>query len=128
MAKESDLLLANQLKTMKKIEIINESEVLKSLNKGVVVSGRLVRKQLPNGMKVTEFIPYNRRKRIRRADKLICELEHGWVKESAERVKVYDSLPKRLGTARITSILEREMSHAKNALMDRELFENEEQQ
>ena len=121
MAKESDLLLANQLKTMKKIEIINESEVLKSLNKGVVVSGRLVRKQLPNGLQITEFIPYNRRKHIRIPDILVCELEHGWVKESAQRVKVYESIPKRLGTARIMSVLDREVKTAKDSLMLNEL-------
>ena len=108
---------------MKKIEIKNESEVMKSLNKGLVVSGRLVKRQLECGRTITEFIPYNRSNSRRKADVLICRLEHGWVKESAQRIKVHDSLPKHLGTARIISILEREMREAKLTLINKELFD-----
>ena len=56
-------------------------------------------------------------------DRLIRVLEHGWVKESTERIKVYDSIPKVLGTARVMSVLDREMDTAKDALIDRELIE-----
>ena len=37
----------------------------------------------------------------RPCDRLICTLEHGWVKESQERIKVYDSIPKDLSRCMI---------------------------
>ena len=43
-------------------------------------------------------------------------------KESAARVKVFESLPKHIGTASIIAALEREMKIAKEALIDRELI------
>lgn len=56
-------------------------------------------------------------------DRLICILEHGWVKESTQRIKVYESIPKDIGTARVTGVLDRKVKQAKNALMDRELID-----
>ena len=109
---------------MKKIEIKNESDVIKSLNKGLVVSGRLVKRRLEGGLTITEFIPYNRSKKRRIPDVLICHLEHGWVKESTQRIKVHESLPKHLGMARLISILERDMRDAKNALINKEMEES----
>ena len=69
------------------------------------------------------FKAYNRKPIKRMRDRLIRVLEHGWVKESKERIKVYDSIPKVLGTARVMSVLDREMDTAKDALIDRELIE-----
>ncbi len=69
------------------------------------------------------FKAYNRKPIKRMRDRLIRVLEHGWVKESTERIKVYDSIPKVLGTARVMSVLDREMDTAKDALIDRELIE-----
>ena len=59
----------------------------------------------------------------RPCDRLICTLEHGWVKESEERIKVYDSIPKNLGTARVMGVLDREVKEAKNALITREIID-----
>ena len=59
----------------------------------------------------------------RPCDRLICTLEHGWVKESEERIKVYDSIPKDLGTARIMGVLDREVKEAKTALITREIID-----
>ena len=69
------------------------------------------------------FKAYNRKPIKRMRDRLIRVLEHGWVKESTERIKVYDSIPKVLGTARVMSVLDREIDTAKDALIDRELIE-----
>ena len=69
------------------------------------------------------FKAYNRKPIKRMRDRLIRVLENGWVKESTERIKVYDSIPKVLGTARVMSVLDREMDTAKGALIDRELIE-----
>jgi hypothetical protein len=107
---------------MKKIEIKNEKEVLKALKRGVV-EGRLALVKTSDGRNMIEFVAYNRKPQTYRADKLICLLENGWVKESAQRIKVHESLDKHLGTARIVSVLERDMRDAKNALINRELEE-----
>ena len=59
------------------------------------------------------------KKRLR--DHLICRLEHGWVKESEERIKVFESVPKELGTSKMMSILDREHNSVKDVLIEREL-------
>ena len=71
------------------------------------------------------FKAYNRTCLKRRAkDRLIRLLEHGWVKESAERIKVYESIPKVIGTARMMGTLDREMQSAKDALIERQIIDN----
>ena len=69
------------------------------------------------------FKAFNRKPRVKIKDRLIRMLEHGWVKESEERIKVYESIPKDLGTPRVMNVLEREVKEAKNALIDWELIE-----
>ena len=69
------------------------------------------------------FKAYNQKPRIRLKDRLIRMLEHGWVKESAQRIKVYESIPKHLGTARVMNVLDREIGVAKEALIDREIID-----
>ena len=70
-----------------------------------------------------KFKAYNRKPRVRLKDRIIRYLEHGWVKESPDRIKVYESLPKNIGTARMMSVLEREAKEVKNALIEYELIE-----
>jgi hypothetical protein len=43
------------------------------------------------------------------------------VKESVERIKVYESIPKEIGTPRILAVIDRETKEAKDALMEHEL-------
>ena len=105
---------------MKKIEIKNEKEVLNSLKSGRIVEGRLALVKTDDGGQQLEFVAYNRKNK-RKKDKLIKELEHGWVKESAQRLKFFCSVKKGLGTARVIGVLERETNAAKDALIDREL-------
>ena len=120
---------------MKKVEIVNEKKTLGQLKKGLVVSGRLVLKETKDGRLALYFIPYNRQPRIRRKEVLrqprirrkevlIHTLEFGRVTESAQRIKLYESIPKHFGLARITCILDRETREAKTALFDKELIEN----
>ena len=70
-----------------------------------------------------KFKAYNRKPRVRLKDRIIRYLEHGWVKESPDRIKVYESLPKNIGTARMMSVLEREAKEVKNALMEWEIID-----
>ena len=69
------------------------------------------------------FKAYNRQSRIREKDRLVKKLPWGWVKESLERIKVYGSFPKDLGTARVMGLLEDHTRDAKNALIDREIID-----
>ena len=107
------------LKVKKYIEL--SEEVIARLVSGKSVEGSLHRDQWTG--KVT-FRAYNRKSRNRYKDKLIKKLPWGWVKESMTRIKVHESMPKDLGTARILSILDDQNRQAKNALIDRELIEN----
>ena len=70
------------------------------------------------------FKAYNRKSKKRWRDRIIRYLEHGWVKESAERIKVYESIPKVIGTARMMGTLDREMQSAKDALIERQIIDN----
>ena len=94
-------------------------EALDRLVEGKTVEGSLHRDEWTG--KIT-FRAYNRKPRIKRKrDRLIALLEHGWVKESTDRIKVYESVPKELGTPRVMTILDREHKAAKDALIDREI-------
>ena len=54
------------------------------------------------------FKAFNRNKK-RAKDKLICELETGWLKESAQRVKFFSSVKKSIPTSNIRMAMSRDM-------------------
>ena len=88
---------------MKKfIFILNAIELLKQLLDGKYVQGVLYMDQNTGRVK---------------------KLPWGWVKESQERLKVFGSFPKDMGTARVMGLLDDNTRDAKNALIDRELIE-----
>ena len=104
---------------MKKyIFVLNAIELLAQLMNGKRVAGVLYLDQ--NTGKLT-FKAYNRQVRVREKDRLVKKLPWGWVKESKERIKLYESVPKDMGTAQILAVIDRETKEAKNALIDREL-------
>ena len=104
---------------MKKfVFILNAIELISKLIDGKRVEGVLYMDE--NTGRLT-FKAYNRKSQVRYHDRLLHRMEHGWVRESKERIKVYESIPKELGTARVMSILERETKEAKNTLIEREL-------
>ena len=104
---------------MKKfIEI--EENVLVRLMEGKCVEGSL-RRDKSTGRIV--FRAYHRKHRKRKKDKLIAQLEHGWLKESPRRIKYYCAVKKAIGTARIISAMEREQRTATCHLMDREVVD-----
>ena len=67
------------------------------------------------------FKAYNRQPKKREKDVLVKKLPWGWVKESMERIKVFGSFPKEVGTARVMGLMEEHNKEAKNALIEREL-------
>ena len=64
------------------------------------------------------FNMFHRRSRSRLKDRLIRKTPWGWVKESKERIKVYESVPKSLGMMGILSTLDDEQTAAKEAIID----------
>ena len=101
--------------------IVFPEDILIRLAEGRYVEGSLHRDILTGCI---IFNAYNRRPRRRLRDRLIRVLEHGWVKESEQRIKVYESIPKDLGTARVMSVLEREVKEVRSALIEREIIDN----
>ena len=95
-------------------------EVLERLVDDKCVEGSLRRDRWTSKI---SFKAYNRQSRIREKDRLMKKLPWGWVKESLERIKVYGSFPKDLGTARVMGLLEDHTRDAKNALIDREIID-----
>ena len=69
------------------------------------------------------FKAYNRKRKKRWRDRIIQYLEHGWVKESKERIKVYESIPKIIGTTRMMGVLDREIKTANDALVVKEIID-----
>jgi hypothetical protein len=106
---------------MKRVEFKNENIVMNLLKKGFKVEGRLWLEETEDGEFIIWFQQYNRKPQQRQRNWLIRHLEHGWVKESVERIKVYESIPKVIGTHRILAVIDRETKEAKNAIIDREL-------
>jgi hypothetical protein len=106
------------MKIKKYIEFAEE--LLTSLAEGKYVQGALYRDEVTG--RIT-FKAYNRKPRIRLKDRIIRYLEHGWVKESADRIKVYESIPKEIGTVRMIGVLDREVKEAKDALIEREIID-----
>ena len=96
-----------------------EEEVLVRLVEGKYVEGSLHRDQFTG---VITFNAYNRQPRKRHRDKLIKKLPWGWVKESMERIKVFGSFPKDMGTAHVIGLLDEHNHDAKDALIDREII------
>ena len=104
---------------MKKyVLVLNAIELLKQLMNGKRVEGVLY---VDGDTGKITFKAYNRQPRRREKDRLVKKLPWGWVKESLERIKVYGSFPKDVGTAAVMGMLEEHAGNAKNALIEREL-------
>ena len=94
---------------IKKIEI--DTEVIAKVKKGKYVEGS-VRIDATTGQ--LTFVAYNRTSRNqKKSDILIKQLEHGWLKESPERYKFYQSIPKKIIMPCVIGVLDRETSLAK---------------
>ena len=94
-------------------------EVLERLVDDKCVEGSLRRDRWTGKI---SFKAYNRQSRIREKDRLVKKLPWGWVKTSIERVKVFGSFPKELGTASIIGMLNEHDHDAIDALMEQELL------
>lgn len=110
-------------RTMKKyIEI--SSEVLERLQTGKALEGTLKMDLMTRSIK---FNAFNRKSRepgyVPPAKILLRPLDFGWLKESATRIMRFESFPKRLGGARIMSLMDAGNQQAKDIMIDREIKE-----
>ncbi len=95
-------------------------EILERLDEGKCVEGSLRRDECTG--KVT-FRAYQRH-RHQRPDRVVCQLENGWLKESAQRYKFYNSVKKDLGRRVVDVVMHRELKTAMQALEIEEILNN----
>ena len=106
---------------MKKyVYLLNAIELLEQLMNGKHLKGALYIDQSTGTL---TFKAYNSKPIARQKDELVKKLPWGWVKESLERIKVYGSFPKNLGTAAVINLQDDHNRSAKNALIEREIVE-----
>ena len=106
-----------------KIQVEVSQEVLAAVMDGKCVKGRL-RLQLSSMGTHQEvgFNPYNCKPKGSQ-DKVICQLENGWLKESPRRIKFYNSVKKDLDLLTIDHVMTRELKTAMTALLGDKLME-----
>ena len=95
-------------------------EVLERLVEGKCVEGSLRRDEWTG--KVT-FRAYQRQPR-QRHDRVVCQLENGWLKESSQRYKFYNSVKKALGRCMVDVVMHRELNAAMQVLKVEEILDN----
>ena len=106
---------------MKRVIDISE-EVLENLYKGKRVEGAMRCNELTG--EVT-FRAYRRKSRSgMHRDRLVCQLENGWLKESPTRLKFYNSVKKDLGIPMTQVVMERELKTAVHELEIERILEN----
>jgi hypothetical protein len=94
------------------------AEALENLENGRYVEGSLHRCKLTGKI---VFRAYNRLSRKKR-DRIIRQLENGWLKESATRIKFYNSVKKDLGFRLVNVAMHRDLKDAMSTLEVRDLI------
>ena len=95
-------------------------EVMERLVEGKCVEGSLRRDEWTG--RVT-FRAYQRQSRGRH-ERVVCQLENGWLKESPRRYKFFNSVKKELGRRMVDVVMHRELNTAMQALEIEEILEN----
>ena len=105
------------MKVKKYIEV--PEEILFALAEGRYVEGSLHRDK--DNSRIV-FNVYNRKPGKRQPDRVICALEHGWLKESATRYKFFNSVKKSIGVRLVNVAMLRELKDAMDRLEVEELI------
>ena len=103
---------------IKKIDV--PEEVLARLVMGKCIEGSLHRDKWTG--KIT-FKAFNRKPKGSH-DKVICQLENGWLKESPKRIKFYNSVKKQLGRRMVDVVMHRELKAAMEVMEFQEILDN----
>ena len=99
--------------------IFLSDEVIARLTSGKCVEGSLHMNERTG--KVT-FKAYQRQPR--KKERIIRQLEHGWLKESAKRIKFFSSVKKELGSRLVDVTIHRELKTAMTTLEVEEILNN----
>lgn len=94
-------------------------ETLERLVDGKYVDGSIHRDPMTGTL---IFRAYNRQSR-RKKDRVIRQLENGWLKESPTRIKFYNSVKKELGFRLVSVAMHRELQDAMSTLEVEELLD-----
>ena len=106
---------------MKKyIFILDALELMTKLIVGKRVEGVLYMDE--NTGRLT-FKAYNRQPK-KRHERVVCQLENGWLKESPQRYKFYNSVRKDLGRRIVDVVMHRELNTAMETLEIEEILDN----
>ena len=95
-------------------------EVMERLVEGKCVEGSLRRDEWTG--KVT-FRAYQRQPR-QRHERVVCQLENGWLKESPQRYKFFSSVKKDLSRRIVDVVMHRELKTAMQALEIEEILDH----
>jgi len=98
----------------KYIFVVNALELMSRLYVGKRVEGVLYTDETGR----LTFKAYNRTAPRHRKDRLVKKLPWGWVRESMERLKVFGSFPKDMGTAQVMGLLEEHTQEAMEAIAE----------
>ena len=100
--------------------VLDALELMTKLIVGKRVEGVLYMDE--NTGRVT-FKAYNRQPR-QRHERVVCQLENGWLKESPQRYKFYNSVRKDLGRRIVDVVMHRELKTAMQTLEIEEILDN----
>ena len=112
------LINSNKVMKVKKYIEIPE-EILVALAEGKYVEGSLHRDK--DTCRIV-FNVYNRKPRDRH-ERVVCQLENGWLRESPKRYKFYNSVRKDLGRRLVNVVMHRELNTAMQALEIEEIID-----
>ena len=104
----------------KYIWILNALELMTKLIVGKRVEGVLYMDEETGRL---TFKAYNRQPRDRH-ERVVCQLENGWLKESPQRYKFYNSVRKDLGRRVVDVVMHRELKTAMQTLEIEEILDN----
>ena len=104
----------------KYIYVLDALELMTKLIVGKRVEGVLYMDE--NTGRLT-FKAYNRQPR-QRHERVVCQLENGWLKESPQRYKFYNSVRKDLGRRIVDVVMHRELKTAMQTLEIEEILDN----
>ena len=104
---------------MKKYIVIEEEALARLIN-GERIEGSLHRDEWTG---VITFTAWKRKGPKKYKDKVIIQLENGWLKESPKRIKFFNSVNKDLDVVAIDHAMKRELKTAMRALLGEQLVE-----
>ena len=113
-------MLIIRLVMRKYILILNALELMTKLIAGKRVEGVLYIDEETGRL---TFKAYNRQPRDRH-ERVVCQLENGWLKETPQRYKFYNSVRKDLGRRLVDVVMHRELKTAIQMLEIEEIMDN----